>query len=154
MTAPQWLYLIGVSCAQYESSLTFAGMSNILQSYLPHLKLLLSTNDDAGTQPQSRLPKVTRTRVALAIVGILGFLSAPSIWQYATSRHTVIVLPISEDHDGLPPLYSSYHFDELALPQNNPDLPFPEGRTGKYVWFRDSVRGESSICWLCPSADK
>lgn len=35
----------------------------------------------------------------------------------------------------LPPLFDEYHLRELALPQHNPDLLYPEGRTGKYLWI-------------------
>ncbi|KAI0789484.1 hypothetical protein C8Q75DRAFT_765893 [Abortiporus biennis] len=40
-----------------------------------------------------------------------------------------------------PPLYGDYHQRELALPQHNADLPYPEGRQGKYVWFANRVNG-------------
>lgn len=38
-----------------------------------------------------------------------------------------------------PPLYSEYHQRELELPQHNPDLPYPEGREGKYLWTPNHV---------------
>lgn len=41
-----------------------------------------------------------------------------------------------------PPLYSKYHEAELAYPQHNPDLPYPEGREGKYIWMANHVHGE------------
>lgn len=30
---------------------------------------------------------------------------------------------------------------EDEMPQHNLDLPFPEGRTGKYVFFRNQIQG-------------
>ncbi|KAI0354759.1 hypothetical protein OH77DRAFT_1425875 [Trametes cingulata] len=43
--------------------------------------------------------------------------------------------------DGKPPLYGKYHKWELQLPQHNPDLPFPEGRHGQYIWMANHVHG-------------
>jgi len=40
-----------------------------------------------------------------------------------------------------PPLYSDYHQRELALPQHNPNLPYPEGRSGRYLWIANKVNG-------------
>ncbi|KAI0360624.1 hypothetical protein OH77DRAFT_704927 [Trametes cingulata] len=42
----------------------------------------------------------------------------------------------------LPPLYSRFHEAELALPQHNVSLPFPEGREGRYLW----VANHASKC--------
>ncbi|KAJ7617873.1 hypothetical protein FB45DRAFT_1103153 [Roridomyces roridus] len=39
-----------------------------------------------------------------------------------------------------PPKYTELHKWEAALPQYNLSLPFPEGRTGKYVEFSNQVR--------------
>ncbi|PCH34414.1 hypothetical protein WOLCODRAFT_135702 [Wolfiporia cocos MD-104 SS10] len=38
-----------------------------------------------------------------------------------------------------PPLYQQYHEQELRLPQHNPNLPFPEGRDGKFIWMANHV---------------
>ncbi|CDO76489.1 hypothetical protein BN946_scf184615.g15 [Trametes cinnabarina] len=43
------------------------------------------------------------------------------------------------DKDRKPPLYEEYHKWELALPQHNPDLPYPEGRNGQYIWMANHV---------------
>ncbi|KAJ8472331.1 hypothetical protein ONZ51_g8588 [Trametes cubensis] len=45
----------------------------------------------------------------------------------------------SQDHDGKPPLYEQYHKRELELPQHNPDLPYPEGKNGQYIWMANHV---------------
>ncbi|KAF8185974.1 hypothetical protein BJ912DRAFT_1022865 [Pholiota molesta] len=39
-----------------------------------------------------------------------------------------------------PPTYKQLRQWEMDLPQHNLDLPFPEGRHGKYVYFRNQVR--------------
>lgn len=39
-----------------------------------------------------------------------------------------------------PPLYPEYRLKELSLPQHNPDLSYPEGRHGKYLWISEHVR--------------
>ena len=40
-----------------------------------------------------------------------------------------------------PPDYANYRLNETKYPQHNPDLPFPEGRTGKYVYFSGHITG-------------
>ncbi|KAI8981311.1 hypothetical protein BD414DRAFT_492292 [Trametes punicea] len=45
------------------------------------------------------------------------------------------------DKDRKPPLYEKYHQWELQLPQHNPDLPYPEGRNGEYIWMANHVHG-------------
>jgi hypothetical protein len=49
----------------------------------------------------------------------------------------------SFDSDGLdqPPTYERLKKWESALPQHNLDLPFPEGRTGRYVLFKNQIEG-------------
>lgn len=37
-----------------------------------------------------------------------------------------------------PPNYAALREWERRLPQHNPDLPFPEGRSGRYVLFANS----------------
>jgi hypothetical protein len=39
-----------------------------------------------------------------------------------------------------PPTYEAYDRRERALPQHNLDLPFPEGRDGRYVKFTCQVQ--------------
>ncbi|KAI0801371.1 hypothetical protein C8Q74DRAFT_1241589 [Fomes fomentarius] len=41
----------------------------------------------------------------------------------------------------LPPLYDNYQRAERNLPQHNPELPPPEGKRGKYIWFANHVHG-------------
>lgn len=40
-----------------------------------------------------------------------------------------------------PPTYKRLKEWESALPQHNLDLPFPEGRTGRYVLFKNQIQG-------------
>lgn len=81
-------------------------------------------------------------RVTRAIVIIL-----VSLALFACFRAFVSLSEPSSDEDHapdplFPPLYSKYHQDELAYPQHNPDLPYPEGREGKYIWMANHVHGE------------
>ncbi|KAF9265239.1 hypothetical protein L218DRAFT_898876 [Marasmius fiardii PR-910] len=41
---------------------------------------------------------------------------------------------------GKPPDYGSFYAYEDSLPQHNLDLPFPEGKTGRYVRFSNEIR--------------
>lgn len=40
-----------------------------------------------------------------------------------------------------PPSYKRLKKWESDLPQHNLDLPFPEGRTGRYVLFKNQIQG-------------
>ena len=40
-----------------------------------------------------------------------------------------------------PPTYKRLREWETNLPQHNLDLPFPEGRTGRYVFFKNQIIG-------------
>lgn len=42
-----------------------------------------------------------------------------------------------------PPDYAEWHKIEEALPQHNRDLPFPEGKEGRYVYFSEHVKSAS-----------
>ena len=44
-------------------------------------------------------------------------------------------------YNSLPPLYSPYHWQEMALPQHSEDLPFPDDNSRKFLWLSDHVRG-------------
>ncbi|KZT40025.1 hypothetical protein SISSUDRAFT_1070343 [Sistotremastrum suecicum HHB10207 ss-3] len=45
------------------------------------------------------------------------------------------------DLPGPPPTYERLIAAEKALPQHNLDLPFPEGRNGRYVKFTNQIKG-------------
>ncbi|KZV76430.1 hypothetical protein PENSPDRAFT_622757 [Peniophora sp. CONT] len=40
---------------------------------------------------------------------------------------------------GIPPNYYEWHEREKALPQNNPDLPPPQGRQGRYIHYQNHI---------------
>ena len=40
-----------------------------------------------------------------------------------------------------PPTYKRLIEWESNLPQHNLNLPFPEGRTGRYVFFKNQIKG-------------
>lgn len=46
-----------------------------------------------------------------------------------------------DDPDRLPPLYPELKVAELALPQHEEDLPYPEGRNAKFVRFGNQMWG-------------
>ncbi|KAI0756218.1 hypothetical protein C8Q80DRAFT_1127284 [Daedaleopsis nitida] len=40
-----------------------------------------------------------------------------------------------------PPLYRKYHEAELRLPQHDPELQYPEGKHGQFIWYANHVHG-------------
>lgn len=89
----------------------------------------------------ARLPRRI-TRLFVSILITLAFLGLYSLLDFETGRWTPSNLPWQTR---LPPLYPEYRRRELALPQHNLDLPYPEGRNGKYLWISEHVRGMCHI---------
>ena len=52
-----------------------------------------------------------------------------------------LVKKLADVYSSLPPLYSQYHWQEMALPQHNENLPYPDDDSRKFFWMSDHVRG-------------
>lgn len=63
---------------------------------------------------------------------VLVFVLAGTIW---------LVKKLVDIYHSLPPLYSQYHWQEMALPQHSEHLPYPDDDTRKFLWMSDHVRG-------------
>lgn len=87
----------------------------------------------------TRLPKRFSRLLLLTIVS-LALLGLYSLLEFDDGDLIPANLPW---RDRLPPLYPQYRLRELELPQHNLDLPYPEGRNGKYLWISEHVRGMS-----------
>ena len=85
----------------------------------------------------ARLPRRVSRFLVLIMIS-LSFLGLYSLLEFEEGRWMPINLPWKPR---LPPLYSGYRLRELALPQHNLDLPYPEGRNGKYIWISEHVHG-------------
>ena len=82
-----------------------------------------STAAGGAHQPLTRRAKLVFGACALALL----YLFYSCAWR--------LTAPI-------PPNYREWHLRELALPQNDPDLPYPQGRDGVYVRFSNHVTSE------------
>jgi hypothetical protein len=54
-----------------------------------------------------------------------------------------------------PPRFYEWHDREKRLPQHNPDLPYPQGRDGRYIRFANQLVGawrfgSASFCAVAP----
>jgi hypothetical protein len=54
-----------------------------------------------------------------------------------------------------PPRFYEWHDREKRLPQHNPDLPYPQGRDGRYIRFANQLDGawrfsSASFCAVAP----
>jgi hypothetical protein len=47
-----------------------------------------------------------------------------------------------------PPRFYEWHDREKSLPQHDPDLPYPQGREGRYIRFSNQVAGTFSFSFL------
>jgi len=65
--------------------------------------------------------------LVLVVLSVLFVLASVHRHQLVSSRET-------------PPDYELLYEWERNLPQHNLDLPYPEGRTGRYVMFRNQIR--------------
>jgi hypothetical protein len=80
-------------------------------------------------------------------------------------HHYFSTTPVPEDIlvflDGLPqpeggsnpPRFYEWHDREKSLPQHDPNLPYPQGREGRYIRFTNQVTGTFSfVCLRCANA--
>jgi len=97
----------------------------------------------------ARLPRRV-SRLLVSVMVSLTFLGLYSLLEFEGDGWVPTNLPWRQQ-PRLPPLYPGYRLRELALPQHNLDLPYPEGRDGKYIWISEHVRGMShNVRVLCP----
>ena len=84
----------------------------------------------------AKILALRRVRILLGVVLGLGLLAIPFRLFFLRKKGQI--------GDGLehPPLYEEYHARELSLPQHNPDLPYPEGKNGKYLYVSSHLDGE------------
>lgn len=92
---------------------------------------LLPLPNVAKWQEQFARQPFARRRYLLAVVGlVLLYLGYVNTWRLTAD---------------IPPDYRAWHEFELALPQNNPDLAYPQGKAGKYVRVSNHVT--SACTW-------
>ncbi|EMD32587.1 hypothetical protein CERSUDRAFT_161539 [Gelatoporia subvermispora B] len=86
-------------------------------------------------------PRLSRRYARLALVALLSLLSFAFFHSLDPIPQPVAhtLNTTHEDVHPFPPLYEAWHARELALPQHNVDLPFPEGREGRYLWMSNHV---------------
>ncbi|TCD62195.1 hypothetical protein EIP91_007228 [Steccherinum ochraceum] len=77
------------------------------------------------------LSKTPKSKVLL--VTVVGLVLFAGLYFF---RHSSVIQP---GDFPLPPLYSYYHQQELALPQHNPSLPPPEGANARFLWLPNHV---------------
>lgn len=83
----------------------------------------------------NRLPRRV-SRLLVAIIVTLTLLGLYSLFEFDEDSWIPVIL---SQEPRLPPLYGKYRHQELALPQHHLDLPYPEGRNGKYLWLSGHV---------------
>ena len=80
----------------------------------------------------SCLPR--RVKVSLAFALIPSCLLLLYLWKTHDARSAESLIPHSQ-----PPNYYAWHEREKAMPQNNPDLPPPQGKHGRYLRFSNHL---------------
>ncbi len=99
------------------------------------------------------MPGLTTTRVLAFLVILLGFLSLLYTFdqtvydgmshQNLTEQYRLFTGRTNAPgtSEPLPPLYLDYFEAENLLPQHNENLPFPEGRTARFLRFGNQMWG-------------
>ncbi|TFK40450.1 hypothetical protein BDQ12DRAFT_679433 [Crucibulum laeve] len=83
-------------------------------------------------------PNRRRNLAALMLGGLLTLIF---LYQKFRGPHGHKIIDLEEKYDlDLPPKYEQLKQWERDLPQHNLDLPFPEGKTGRYVHFKNQIQ--------------
>lgn len=99
-------------------------------------------------RPSAILPRRLRGHFfALLILATLAFVFHYSYYSDSYFTSTPIPDDLLEFLSGLPkpeggrrpPRFYEWHDREKLLPQHNPNLPYPQGREGRYVRFTNQV---------------
>ncbi|KAI0270422.1 hypothetical protein BC834DRAFT_967221 [Gloeopeniophorella convolvens] len=99
-----------------------------------------------GGSPHSRrlhvlLPRRHRPYLALiALAACAGFFLFHSFSSDDPLSAYLRDLPEPEGGPN-PPRFAAWHEREQQLPQHNPDLPYPQGRNGRYIRFSNQIFG-------------
>lgn len=102
---------------------------------------LLSSDSVEPYHPPINIPKRFH-RIAVGAMILISLSLVLYAYRRGRSAESVkfdAVPDTATDHP-LPPLYKQYSASEEQLPQHNLDLPFPDGRHAKYIWFSNHVR--------------
>ena len=95
-------------------------------------------------RPRSLIPRRFRTSffvlVVLGAISLLFYLTRFSISSHDDLLVFLKDLPKPEG-GRLPPRFYEWHDREKQLPQHDPDLPYPQGREGRYIRFSNQVWG-------------
>ena len=75
---------------------------------------------------------------------VLAFLLLPAfLWLLCPrSGNSLYGTTVKVGHESNPPNYYEWHEQEIAMPQNNPDLPEPQGKEGRYLRFKNHLTSE------------
>ena len=86
------------------------------------------------------IPLITVTLPPITVTLPPTTVTLPTTTVALPTTTTVTLTPTAVDLDQ-PPAYKRLKKWEIDLPQHNLDLPFPEGRTGRFVFFKNQNEG-------------
>ncbi|KZT27662.1 hypothetical protein NEOLEDRAFT_1130722 [Neolentinus lepideus HHB14362 ss-1] len=81
----------------------------------------------------------TAAVLVLSIGGLFYTFGSTPTGHAAMQIETLVEDFVSGESNPNPPLYEKWHEAELAMPQHDPDLPYPEGKEGRYFWAPNHV---------------
>ena len=77
----------------------------------------------------------------LALLGLFSYLHYSSPYDPYDPIHFLNGLPKPDDDGPLPTRFLGWYEREKRLPQHDPNLPYPQGRLGRYVRFSNQGTG-------------
>jgi hypothetical protein len=104
----------------------------------------------------STLPRRARGSFLVFILVVLALLYFHGI-DFTTGSVPNDLLPFLQDlppseGGSHPPRFYEWHEREKRLPQHDPDLPFPQGREGRYIRFSNQIFGACDQLYFPPPA--
>lgn len=78
------------------------------------------------------------TACGLCLVVFLSLIYSLDNWRKATIFYATSLMAYRVPDNALSPVYTDIRELEMNLPQHNLELPYPEGRRGRYVLFSNS----------------
>lgn len=125
-------------------------MLRLAQFLPPPVSVSLEKRQSAPFHPRSILPRRIRGHFfALLFLATIAFFFHYNRSSTSTSNPDDSDNILSFLRGNNPPRFYEWHDREKLLPQHNVDLPYPQGREGRYIRFANQLCGALSFFRGC-----
>ncbi|KAA1478230.1 hypothetical protein DENSPDRAFT_809563 [Dentipellis sp. KUC8613] len=106
---------------------------------LPYAERPRSRTPTPTTLPRRHLRVLSFLFVCISFLGLFLFIYRQETPQ---APHIAVPLPLATPSESpLPPMFGEWYERERQFPQHNPDLPYPQGREGRYLYMANHLWG-------------